>query len=184
MSTIFLNPGHMCGVDPGAISTYYDVTEADIVAEIGELVRYYLEEHDQKVIMEQSDNLCGEDGQDYFDSVCYHANDAEATLFISLHCNAFNRIACGTEVYHGGPQAKCLARFVQEGLVETMQTIDRGCRDGNHLAVIKFTDMPAILIELAFIDERNDCLKLITMKDAIARSIADSVMEYIGIMEE
>lgn len=183
MTRVFLNPGHCPSVDPGAISNYYDVSEADIVAEIGELIRYYLEDKDIEVMVEQTDNLCGEEQQDWFDSVCYHANDWGADFFVSLHCNAFNRIANGTEVFHGGPIARGLAGCVQDNLVNAIGTVDRGIKDGSHLMVIKYTDMPAILIEIAFIDNRYDCETLISNKDTIAKAIANSIIEYIDIME-
>ena len=35
MTKVFINPGHMPGVDPGAVNEIYGETEADIVAEIG-----------------------------------------------------------------------------------------------------------------------------------------------------
>jgi len=47
---IFINPGHMPGVDSGAVNDKYGVTEAGIVKEIGAGVQQYL----NRVVLEAS----------------------------------------------------------------------------------------------------------------------------------
>jgi N-acetylmuramoyl-L-alanine amidase len=56
---IFINPGHMPGVDSGAVNETYGVTEADIVKEIGAGVQQYLNRVGYDCMLVQSDNLCG-----------------------------------------------------------------------------------------------------------------------------
>ena len=42
MVKVFINPGHCIGIDPGACNGYYQVAEAEIVADVGSLVKHYL----------------------------------------------------------------------------------------------------------------------------------------------
>jgi len=183
MARIFINPGHMPGIDPGAVSRTYGVTEADIVAEIGELLKEKLEDRGAEVMLEQSDNLCGEDGYEWENSVCYHSNENDTDIFISLHCNALDGsgTAHGTEVFYGSSKGATLAQLVQDNLCDNLHLADRGIRNGldKGLWVIKYTEAIAILVEPAFIDNDREARILINEKKLIADSICDAVFEYL-----
>ena len=92
---IFINPGHMPGVDSGAVNETYGVTEADIVKEIGAGVQQYLNRVGYDCMLVQSDNLCGESPN--YTNICASANGWKADLFLSIHCNAAAEEAQGTE---------------------------------------------------------------------------------------
>lgn len=177
MKKIFINSGHCIGYDCGAVNNYYGVTEADIVRDIGRILADRLTEYGYEVELEQSDNLCGNDGHDWFDSVCYHANDWEADIFVSLHCNAFNTRANGTEVWYCSERGKVIANSVQKKLIEVLGTVNRGIKQSNKLWVLKFTDAPAILIEIAFVDNNADCELLLNCQYEIASAIANGIKE-------
>ena len=83
---IFINPGHMPGVDSGAVNETYGVTEADIVKEIGAGVQQYLNRVGYDCMLVQSDNLCGESPN--YTNICASANGWKADLFLShpLQC--------------------------------------------------------------------------------------------------
>ena len=83
---IFINPGHMPGVDSGAVNDKYGVTEAGIVKEIGAGVQQYLNRVGYDCLLVQSDNLCGESPG--YTNICASANGWQADLFLSIHCNA------------------------------------------------------------------------------------------------
>lgn len=83
---IFINPGHMPGVDSGAVNDKYGVTEAGIVKEIGAGVQQYLNRVGYDCLLVQSDNLCGESPN--YTNICASANGWQADLFLSIHCNA------------------------------------------------------------------------------------------------
>ena len=91
---VFINPGHMPGVDPGAVNNELGITEADIVHDIGTRVIDYLDKAGCEVMLLQSNNLNGEAPGE---NICATANYWPADIFISLHCNAFNGNAKGTE---------------------------------------------------------------------------------------
>ncbi|CAM4187046.1 amidase [Bacillus manliponensis] len=52
--------------------------------------------------------------------------------------------------------SKVLAEKIQARLVTALGTRDRGEKVGNHLYVIRKTTMPAVLTELAFVDQEDD----------------------------
>ena len=48
------------------------------------------------------------------------------------------------------------------------------------LAVLKHTAMPAVLVEMAFIDNEEDCEKLINQQEEFAAAIARGVTDYLS----
>ena len=180
MAKIFLNPGHCLNVDNGAINTRLYVFEAAVARQIGEKVAKYLQEAGCEVELLQSNNLCGEDPST--PNITKTANDWNADIFVSLHCNAFNQQARGTEclVFAKGSYAEDLADAIQAQIVNSLDTVDRGVKERPDLAVLKHTAMPAVLVEMAFIDNAEDCEKLIHQQDDFARAIARGVTDYLS----
>lgn len=179
MYKVFVNPGHCPGIDSGAVNGHYNITEADIVYDIGTMVSNYLDKAGCEVTMLQSDNLYY-DGQG--ECVVESANRWPADVFISLHCNAFNTQAQGTEccVYELSSKSEQLARCVQRQIVDSLHTVDRGIKERPGLIVLKHTYMPAVLVEMAFIDNDGDAELLMQKKDDFARAIARGVTDYLS----
>ena len=172
---VFLNPGHHPGVDPGAVNNEYGVEEASIVRDIGVLVARYLTYAGVEVETLQSDNLVGESPM--YPEVCASAND----LFVSIHCNsAGSAMANGTEnlVFGLGGKAERAARAIQNQLVTSIDTTDRGIKERPDLIVLRYTEMPAVLVEIVFISNDSDVELLIHEQDTIARAIARGVTDY------
>lgn len=182
---VFLNPGHDLKYDSGAVNPNTGMRECDVAAEVGELVKNYLEAVGIEVRMWQSDNLNWD--SDYTDrqdcSVCDCANDWPADFFISIHCNAANGNARGTEtLIHGDEQAsRALAQCIQDQIVDSLDTVDRGLKVRPDLIVLNSTDMPAVLVELAFIDNNLDAELLANNRDDFARAIARGVTDYLNL---
>lgn len=100
------------------------------------------------------------------------ANSWPADYFVSIHCNAnTNPAVNGTEVYvyQQRTQAYWLAQHVLNGVVEAVGTKDNGVRLNPSLYVLRRTAMPAILVELAYLTNGNDALKLRDEQPAFAR---------------
>ena len=57
-------------------------------------------------------------------------------------------------------------------------TVDRGVKERLDLCVLRRTDMPAVLVEMAFIDNDEDMKLLTEQTDEIARAIARGVTDY------
>lgn len=113
----------------------------------------------------------------------YLANSWPADYFVSIHCNAnTNPAVNGTEVYvyQQRTQAYWLAQHVLNGVVEAVGTKDNGVRLNPSLYVLRRTAMPAILVELAYLTNGNDALKLRDEQPAFARGIYNGILSYFG----
>lgn len=179
---VFINPGHDTTYDPGACG--YDMKEADVALDIGNRVADYLRAAGHEVVVVQSDNLAGE--RPGLPNVCAEANRWGADMLLSIHCNAFNGEARGIEclVFDVGSDAYQFAKNIQKQLVDTLQGIDptipdRGIKERTNLAVLKYTNMPAVLAETAFIDNENDAVLLRDKRDEIAAALARGVTDSV-----
>lgn len=179
MAKIFLNPGHdelslkeTPDYDCGACNEEMGLYENEVALAVGELVQKYLIAAGCDVGFLQSESLSG---------ICDAANALFADLFVSIHCNAFDGVANGAEVltYPDDTEGHKLAACIQEQLVKTFDLIDRGVKDRDNLAVLNGTNMPAVLVEMAFIDNENDAILLRDRQDDFARAIARGVTDYL-----
>ena len=177
---IFINPGHHPGIDPGAVNDKYGVTEAEIVLAIGRKVEKLLTNAGHQVKLLQSNNLDGEDPSNV--NVCRTANQWNAALFVSIHCNSFKSSAAkGTEtyIYNNWSKSGAVADCIQTNIVETLGTIDRGVKTNPYLIVLKNTTMPSILVETAFLSNDDDVQLLMHHQDDFAHAIASGILGYL-----
>lgn len=185
---IFINPGHDLDYDSGAVSPRTGLRECDVAAHVGALVKHYLEAAGCTCELMQSDNLAptSEGRSRYADrqgpTVTETANDWDADLFVSIHCNSAEADeACGTETFaynlEGGEGEK-LATCIQDQIVDALNTVDRGVKANPKLYVLRYTAMPAVLVELGFISNAGDEELLATRQDDFARAIARGITDY------
>jgi N-acetylmuramoyl-L-alanine amidase len=102
------------------------------------------------------------------------ANAAKADLFISIHFNAFNKKAYGTEVFISSWKSKAYKQA--SDVVDNISKLGfakRGVKVAN-FAVIRNTTMPAMLIECCFIDNKRDMD--IFDSDKMAVAIASGIL--------
>ena len=173
---VFLNPGHAPNgqPDPGACGC--GLRESDVAAQIGRLVEGYLTAAGLEVMTLQSDSLS---------EITDTANEWGADVFVSIHCNsAASEYARGVETfsYPGSLAGRDIAGCIQRQLVDTFGKIDpdfpdRGLKEANFY-VVRNTDMPACLVELAFISNEEDAALLKFQADDFARAIARGVTDY------
>jgi len=180
---VFLNPGHDLNLDSGAVNMETGLRECDVVANIGRMVKCYLEAAGCEVRMLQSDNLNGEAPE--LPCVVFSANNWPADIFVSLHCNSAASTARGTETIiwaRNGGKAEFLADCIQKQIVNSLNMIDRGVKDcsdiGRSLCVLRETNMPAALVEIGFINNSKDCSILTHKADDMARAIARGITDY------
>ena len=177
MPKIFINPGHdpvslkgTEGYDPGAVNEYLELAENEIAASIGELVEKYLNDAgcETKVLQDES-----------LEKICAVANAWGADLFVSIHCNAFNELAHGTEThtYPGDADGMKLAKCINDQIVNSLDITDRGTKE-SRFTVLSGTNMPAVLVETAFINNTSDAIMLRDDQDEFARAIARGVTDY------
>ena len=187
---VFINPGHDIKYDSGAVhydtNVNVDLRECDVALKIGTAVQKYLEVAGCECYLMQSDNLAPTPAgrSDYNDrqgmTVTETANEWGADIFVSIHCNAATGTARGTEVecYNRMSNGGNLAQCIQSQLINSIDTVDRGVKEMTDLLVLRYTDMPAVLVETAFIDNDDDMLVLVEHWDNIARAIARGVTDY------
>lgn len=182
---VFINPGHDTTYDSGAVNPHTGLRECDVAAEVGALVVDYLEAAGCECEIMQSDNLAPTPvGRSSYDdrqgaTVTETANDWGADIFVSIHCNAANTEAQGTEVEcYGSGAGEQLAQCIQSQIVNSLGTVDRGVKYMPQLLVLKYTDMPAVLVEMAFINDDGDAELLAGKTDEFARAIARGVTDY------
>ena len=175
---LFLNPGHAPDgkPDPGACG--FGLRECNVAKNVADLVAGYLAAAGVEVVGNlQSDSL---------HEVVTASNNSDTDVFISIHCNACNGAANGTEVWHyyGSGAGKTLASCIQNQIVDALGTTDRGVKGAkpsvNGLYVLSNTNAVVVLVELAFIDHAGDAQLLREQQDEFARAIARGVTDYEG----
>ncbi len=149
---ILLDMGHvLSGPDLGAEGC--GRKEQDCTREIGYRVSEKLKAMGHNVV------ICSCDSADSLgESLAYRVNRANregGDLYVSIHLNAFNGEAYGTEVYTYGGNRCIEAERVLSNITKLGYT-NRGIKDGSGLYVIRNTVMVAMLIECCFIDNVKD----------------------------
>ena len=111
------------------------------------------------------------------------ANSWPANYFISIHCNSNpNPAINGSEVYvyESGTQAYWLAQHILNGVVQEVGTRDNGVRINSSLYVLRRTSMPAVLVELAYLSNSADAMKLRDNQRGFAQGIYNGLLSYFG----
>jgi len=187
---IAIDAGHG-GNDAGAIGPT-GVMEKDVTLKVALELRRLLEAEGAEVIMTRdTDKTVSEKGAKASDieelgARCDVGNRAGAEIFISIHADSFTRPeARGTTGYYYGKstsgRGQKLADCIRRNLVEQLGTPSRGTQPCNFY-VVKNTDMPATLIELGFISNKDE-EKLLDSKEGVqkaAHGILDGIEDYFG----
>lgn len=177
MSDLVLDAGHG-GRDPGAVGAN-GLQEKECTLYIAQKCGEILKE--QGIIVKQTrtdDRYIG------LSERAQIANDDGAKYFISIHINsADTKNAMGVEVYalaQGGEGEK-LASIELKYLLDETKLNNRGVKFAN-FAVLRETDMPAILVEMGFISNYNEeqLLRNDGFKDRVAFALARGYLDYIG----
>ena len=164
---IMINPGHCPIFDSGACG--FGMTEADVALHIGRKVRDFLSKVGYDVELFQYDGL---------DEIVEECDDWGADLFVSIHCNAFDGKARGTETFfYNSAEGEKLAECIQRQIVDRLGTVDRGVKE-ERLFVLRYTSCPAVLVETAFIDNVHDNELLAERQEDFARAIALGISDY------
>ena len=183
---IVIDPGHNYNkVDTGAAGN--GLREQDITFLIAEQLKPILERNGFSVIMTRNsikDNVSTESVSASLAKRADIANKNNADLFVSIHCNASNGSGNGTETYYctGSGAGKKFASFVQSELIDEVGLKNRGVKSAKY-SVLKNTNMPAILVETAFIDNVDDAKHLgsTTERYKFAEAIAMGICDFVGI---
>lgn len=173
---VYLNAGHDRLLDPGAVNAALGLRECDLAYELAQQVKGYLERNGAAVLFGQQDDLY---------AICNEANDAEADVFVSLHFNAFNKRAAGTEtlISHSA-DSLLLGHAIQSNIKAVLNLPDRGLKERPGLFVLRSTAMPAVIVEVCFIDNDYDIRQYQRRADDVARAIATGIMQFPGLRQQ
>ena len=179
MIKVMLDAGHG-GKDPGAVGN--GLEEKVLTLKIAQYAKTYLLDHyEVQVGMTRED--------DRFIELQERANIANrfgADLFVSIHINVGGGTGFETFIYGQASQnSVTLQNNLHSKILEAMraygQTVDRGKKRANY-AVLRMTNMPAVLTENLFIDS-NDAQKLKQEKflQSVGEGHARGIAQFLGL---
>lgn len=183
---IVIDPGHG-GSDSGAIGPD-GVMEKTVTLAVSFKVKSLLEQAGATVHMtreEDRDVFAPNDSAvEELGARAQIANNDNADVFICIHADSFpNRSIGGTASYYYQKSSydRLLAQSFQNGLVSTDGLQDRGVHSANFY-VLKHTQMPASLIELAFISNptEEDLLTQPPFQEKLAEGIVDGLKDFFA----
>ena len=195
--TIYIDPGHG-GVDSGA--SYGGVYEKDLALSVANKLKANLIQLGYQVLMTRTADY----NVDFKTERSKMANQSNADLFISIHFNATglpSSDATGIETYwyqydpeyqpkinaamHNDPtrlaESEILANQVQTSLISETGAVNRGVRRDT-FAVLRETAIPAILVELGFMDNPSDLQKINqdSYQTKLANALAQGIDNWYG----
>ena len=180
---IVIDPGHG-GSDSGATDRFRtnSVYEKNIALAIGRRVRDVLTQNGATVLMTRAD-----DSFPPLDSRPRFANAHHADYYVSIHCDSaeVQNARSGTAVYYHGASGMCrlmaadIGRRISQvsgipynGIKSDMTQY--GGRFATGYAVLRESEMPAVLVETGFMTSDSDLAKL--RDDATQQRIAEGVV--------
>ena len=172
--SIMLDAGHG-GRDPGAV--YNGRQEKDDTLRLTLAVGEILQNHDIDVQYTRT--------TDVYESPyekAMEANNAGVDFFISIHRNSFptDNVVSGVEslVYDLSGIKLQMAENINEQL-EAVGFVNLGVKARPNLVVLRRTKMPAVLVEVGFINSNTDNQLFDDNFDAIAQAIASGILDTL-----
>ncbi|MCC5628519.1 N-acetylmuramoyl-L-alanine amidase [Nostoc sphaeroides] len=145
-----IDSGHNCPPDTGARGIKF---EDNLTLDVSNRVIAKLRALGNEVVVCKPSSASTV--RDSLSKRCSTANASRVDIYVSIHFNAFNGQANGTEVFATSENGRKIAKPVLDEIIK-LGFFNRGIKSGSHLFVLKNTDMPAILIECCFIDSQKD----------------------------
>lgn len=182
---VVVDPGHGKH-DSGARAPDKSVLEKDLTLAIGNLVSKELSAHGATVIQTRTtDNFIE------LKERAEIANRNGAEFFVSVHINS-NRVAettSGTITFHHG--GSVTGQLLAECIQNEIKKIDRMPSIGvwsdtriysTGFAVLRYSTMPAVLLELGFINNSKDRKRMLEKdyQEAVARAVAKGIRVFLG----
>ena len=182
---ICIDAGHG-GIDSGAVGFGYK--EKDLTLTFAEKLYRKLSKTNDVVMTRTSDVSMS------LNKRASYANLHNCELFVSIHINsAPNAQASGIEtlVYADSGDTHAIAEAIQLRMISATGAKNRGIKVRPELVVLKQTTMPAVLLEVGFISNQQELLKLLDTdyQDLIINAIYNGIdgityVEAINILRD
>ena len=200
---IYLDPGHGSS-DTGAY--YYGVAEREINLQVSNKIASQLRNLGYEVVMSRTtrnNNYKTNSTQDLFARAA-KANEIGADILVSVHHNAMpnSSAVTGIETFYYGSNSKYpplkdnryshndpkrlndslnVATKIHDELIKATGVNNRGIKRGAFI-VLREAKMPAVLLELGFMSNRNELGKLTTnsYQNILADSVVRGINQYFG----
>ena len=176
--SVFIDPGHGGG-DTGCIQN--GSLEKNINLSISLKVKGILEANGYSVIMRRTN-----DSGMSQDDIISTANASGANLFVSIHCNsALNPAIQGIETYWSASNtaggSSQFAAAIHNAVVAASGRPGRVLRSAE-FKVIKYTTMPAALVECAFLSNPDEAALLNSedYQNRVAQGIVNGINAYVN----
>ncbi|MEB2272803.1 N-acetylmuramoyl-L-alanine amidase [Bacillus sp. ILBB4] len=177
MKKIYLDAGHG-GADAGAVGAN-GLYEKNLVLKIQQYLISYLNSTYSDFTIKTTRTT------DTFLSLSQRASQANswgADAFMSIHVNAGGGTGYEDYVYRSASNASKTFQSIVHGQVQptllSYNHPNRGRKSANY-AVLRLTNMPAVLTEIAFIDNRTDAALL--QNEAFLKSMGESYAKGIAV---
>ncbi|WP_313134754.1 N-acetylmuramoyl-L-alanine amidase family protein [Anaerocolumna sp.] len=183
---IFIDQGHN---PPGAVNAGAEangVNEGEVNYNVGIYLAQMLNDDyrfEARTSRTSPDQVLGTSNATSLAERVRMANEWPANYFISIHGNSNpNPAINGTEVYvyELYSQSYVFGEFVLNGIVDYVGTNDNGLRVNSSLFVLRRTNMPSILVELAYLTNYEDAQKLRDRQYDFAYGIYRGILNYFG----
>lgn len=173
---VAIDPGHG-GRDPGAVGIG-GLQEKNVVFPVSVRVAELLREAGVDVVMTRNSDLTL--GLEPRVDI---ANNANATIFLSIHANAISMSrpdVNGVETYYYSENGRRLASIIHANVQPASGLGNRGVKQARFF-VLRNTSMPAALLELGFVTGAEDVVKLRdpAWQERISQAIARGLLEYL-----
>lgn len=174
MALVVIDAGHG-GNNPGAV--YNGRREKDDALALGLAVGQILEQNGIEVYYTRTSDIYESPYQK-----AQEANDVGADYFVSIHRNSspYPNQYTGIEtlVYNRYGEAARLANNINVRL-EQVGFENQGVNERQNLVVLNSTEMPAVLVEVGFINTDEDNQLFDEQFNEIARAIADGILATV-----
>lgn len=175
---VVIDAGHG-GKDPGTHSVDMSYFEKDINLDILLYLQDRLDNENFKVYYTRSI-----DETVYLNPRVDFANEVEADLFLSIHCNASESTkAYGSEVLYNENHSsnilssKEFANICLDEILSVTNRVNRGLVEASEMVIVGEANMPVALIEIGFMTNQEDLEFLLNENNKI--SIADALYRSI-----
>ena len=171
--SVVIDAGHG-GYDPGCMADGY--SEKDITLDVSKQIKQILQKAGVKVYMSrESDKTLSLKERTTF------TNSVKPDVFVSVHVNAsISSSPEGISTHYYTPQSLAFAKTVQSSMINKISAVDRGISK-NMFYVVHHTDVPAVLVEIGFLTNPGERVKLLTTdrKNKTAQAISEGILKFL-----